>query len=76
MDIGYADKVMGDLMTGVNEGGVLLQKASQVRLDNYGQIKHNSQFANNSGNLKRFRQRLLLTHSVGRAAETENKELE
>ena len=76
MGIGYADKVMGGLVTDINEGGVLLQKASQVRLDNYGQIKHNSQFANNSGNLKRFRQRLLLTRSTGRAAAIEKRELE
>ena len=69
MDIGYADKVMGNIITEVNEVVVSLQKTSHVRLDNYGQIKHRSQFADDSVKLERFRQRLILTRSMARAAE-------
>ena len=76
MDIGCADKVMINLITDVNEGGVLLQKASLVQRDNYGQIKHDSQFSNDSVKLERFRQRLLLIRSMGRAAEIGKRELE
>ena len=46
MEVGYTDKAMGNLMTEVNEGVFLIQKASQVQLDNYGQVKHHSKFAN------------------------------
>ena len=76
MDIGYADKVMVDLTSDVNEGGVLLQKASQVRIDNYSQINHDSQFFNDSVKLERLRQRLILKYSMGRAIEIKKWELE
>ena len=76
MDIGCADKVMINLITDVNEGGVLLQKASLVQRDNYGQIKHDSQFSNDSVKLERFRQMLLLTCAIERAVDIEKQEFE
>ena len=39
-------------------------------------MKHHTQFANDLVNLERFRKKLLLIHSIGRAAEIEKRELE
>jgi hypothetical protein len=58
---------MGTLMADVNEGGVPLQKATQCRIDQLGNVKSHSCFINNSERLRNQKMRLELLRSLGRA---------
>jgi len=55
MSIYYAKKVQGTMMADLNVG-VPLQAASQVRLDNFGQIRARSKFINSPGQVDRMEQ--------------------
>ena len=57
-------------MDDVNEG-VSLQKSTQVRLNNLGQIKSRSTFTNDPRRLERMRARYELQRSLGRRNEIE-----
>ena len=64
MNIDYAKKVQGTLMSDICEG-VPREKAARVRLDNVAQIKHQSQFVNDPLRIERLEMRLQLQESLG-----------
>ena len=55
-------------MEDLNEG-ISLKRATQVRLDNLGQIRNRSQFINFPSRVDRMEQRFTLQQSMGRAEE-------
>ncbi len=69
MSLNYHLKIQGDLMVDSREAGFSLQKAAQVRLDNFGLVKNYSCFINNPKCIELLEQRLELQHSIGRSEE-------
>ena len=65
MDIDYHLKMQGSMWWDVNEGGVPLRKAAQVRLDNLGQIKCRSTLINDDVRLERLKFRFEMQRSIG-----------
>ena len=73
MSINYHLKMQGTLLEDVN-GGVSLQKAAQVRLDNLAQIKARCTFINDPARLGRLRDRLELQRSLGDIEDANRRE--
>ena len=79
MSIDYHLRMQGDLWNDI-AGGVTLEKAAQVRLDNLGMVKSHGCFLNDPLRLERLQARLELQRSIGKRDEiqrltAEGKEL-
>jgi hypothetical protein len=79
MCVDYPLKMQGELWDDIT-GGVTLEKAAQVRLDNIGMVKSHGCFLNDPLRLERLQSRLELQRSIGRRDEiqrltAEGKEL-
>jgi hypothetical protein len=76
LKLDYHDRVMGNLMADVGEGGVPLQKAAQCCLDQLGNVKSHSGFINNPERIQHMKMRLELQRLLGRASALANDEAE